>query len=91
MRKMGKNQSLKSHMKDITKEAKIMAKNPSIFRISMLDPEEQKGAIVGYSDSIKEKYRGIEIFAYNGNEKSIYDPENKRIKSRPMKPAIYIE
>lgn len=88
---MSKNPSMKSHMKKIAKEVKIMAKNPSIFRISMLDPEEQKSAVDGYNDFIKKKYQGTEIFTYIAEKKGVYDPENKIFKSKPMKSAIFIE
>ncbi|MBN2157534.1 MAG: leucine--tRNA ligase [Candidatus Lokiarchaeota archaeon] len=81
---------LQNVMKEVAQEVKFMQKSPNSFRIDMLSPNNQQKAIEGYIDILKKKYRTSIIIA-NAGRKDIYDPSNKRLKARPMKPAIYIE
>lgn len=86
-----KNPKLQKFMKEIAKEAQFIIKNPSVFKISILKPKEQKSSIVSYKKYLEMKYGDIEIVIHYSDEIGIYDPKNKRFNARPMKPAIYIE
>ncbi len=82
---------LQKIMKKVAKEAQFLVKNPLIFKISILPPNEQKSAILNYQDYFNMKYGNIEILIHFADEIDIYDPKNKRFNARPMKPVIYIE
>ena len=85
------NNELTNYMKEIANEAKLMLKDPTIFRIKMLGTENQKKAIEGYQEFISNKYGGSEILIHLADDKEIYDPQNKSQKARPMKPALLLE
>ncbi|MHA1399999.1 MAG: leucine--tRNA ligase [Candidatus Heimdallarchaeaceae archaeon] len=85
------NDELKQYMKEIADEAKLMMKDPTIFRIELLEPNEQKDAIEGYSKIISKKYPKAKIEIYVAEEEGIYDPQKKARKARPMKPALLLE
>ncbi|MHA1729422.1 MAG: hypothetical protein ACTSWY_11905 [Promethearchaeota archaeon] len=91
MKEVSANTELKRYINKITKEAKILMKNPKIYRISMLESKEQKESIIDFYEYIKKRYNGAEINIYLAEDKSIYDPEKRMGKARPMKPAILIE
>ncbi|MHA1451516.1 MAG: class I tRNA ligase family protein, partial [Promethearchaeota archaeon] len=82
--------TLKMFMKQVAQEAKNMMKNPTIFRIVMISPAEQKKAIKGFTEILKKRYN-TEVKVSISNEKDVYDPLNKRFKARPMKPALFLE
>jgi len=84
------HETLNKYMKNIAEEAKLMMKDPTIFRISMLSPEEQLDAIQGYMKIINQKYPEIIVETYISETKDIFDPQNKARKARPMKPAILL-
>jgi len=86
-----KEPDLQPYMKMVAKEAQVMVRNPSVFKISILSPIEQKLAIIIYEKYFAMKYENTEISIHFNNETNIYDPNNKRFYARPMKPAIYIE
>ncbi len=85
------NKELSNYMKEVANEAKLMLKDPTIFRIKMLNSEDQKKAIEGYLKFISKKYGGSEILIHLADDKEIYDPQNKASKARPMKPALLLE
>jgi leucyl-tRNA synthetase len=85
------NKELSNYMKEVANEAKLMLKDPTIFRIKMLNSEDQKKAIEGYLKFISNKYGGSEILIHLADDKEIYDPQNKASKARPMKPALLLE
>jgi len=86
-----RNSTLQKFMKEVAKEAQIIVKNPSVFKISILPPTEQKSAIISYEKYFKMKYGNIKISIHFADEIDIYDPKKKRFNARPMKPAIFIE
>ncbi len=81
---------LQKYMKFIPQEVKFMQKSPSSFRIEMLSPKNQLGAISGYMTILEKRYN-TKITVSIADQQDVYDPSNKRFKARPMKPAIYIE
>jgi leucyl-tRNA synthetase len=85
------HQSLSKYMKEIANEAKLMLKDPSIFRIKMLSPEDQEIAIDGYQKRISTTFGNAEVKSYIADKEGIYDPQNKAQKARPMKPALLLE
>ncbi len=90
--KLAKNDpELKDHMKDIANEVKGMMKDPTIFRIDILSPEQQKEAIDGYQAILRKQYPSAKFEIYIAETKGIYDPQNKAKKARPMKPALLLE
>ena len=84
------HETLNKYMKNIADEAKLMMKDPTIFRISMLTPDEQLNAIQGYIKIINKKYPEITVETYISDTKDVFDPQNKARKARPMKPAILL-
>ena len=82
---------LKPHMKKVAQEARFLLENPTAFRISMLEPDEQISSIKDYIEIIRSKFGQVDVSVYNSETPGIYDPARKTGKSRPMKPAIYIE
>ena len=91
MKKVNSVDGLKPHMKKIANEAKFFMSNPSAFRISMLGPDEQISAIKDFEGIIRIKFGNVAVQVYISETPDIFDPAQKAIKSRPMKPAIYIE
>ena len=85
------NPELQKFMKKVAKEAQIIVKNPSVFKISILPPDEQISAIISYKKYFNMKYGDIEILIHFADEIDVYDPKNKRFNARPMKPAIFME
>ncbi len=82
---------LSKFMKEIANEAKLMLRDPTIFRIEMLSAKNQEKAILGYKDFISSRYENAEILIHLSDSKDIYDPQNKSQKARPMKPALLLE
>ena len=85
------NKILNKHMNNIANEAKQMLKDPTIFRIEMLSPENQKKAIQGYKKYLSKRFNNSEILIQMADDKEIHDPQNKASKARPMKPALLLE
>ncbi len=85
------NNELSKYIKEIANEAKLMLKDPTIFRIKILSAKNQKNAIEGYKEFISDKYNNAEILIHMADEKEIYDPQKKAQKARPMKPALLLE
>lgn len=86
-----RDNELQKHMAAIANEAKQMMKDPSIFKIDMILPQKQKGAVEGYVNYISKRYDGAEIKIHMADDKEIYDPKKKANKARPMKPALLLE
>jgi hypothetical protein len=84
------NSELQKVMKFVAQEVKLMQKSPTSFRIEMLSPNDQVGAIKGFMDILEKRYK-TSIKVYRADDKNMYDPSNKRFKARPMKPAIWVE
>ena len=82
---------LSKYLKEIANEAKQMLKDPTIFRIEMLNAKNQEDAIRGYKEFISTRFENAEILIHLSDTKNIYDPQNKSQKSRPMKPALLLE
>ncbi|MFW9852425.1 MAG: leucine--tRNA ligase [Candidatus Thorarchaeota archaeon] len=82
---------LSNYMKEVANEAKMMLKDPTIFRIKMLRTDDQRKAIEGYAEFISKKYGDSEIIIHLADDTEIYDPQNKSQKARPMKPALLLE
>ena len=82
---------LNPQLKKIAQEAKFLSENPTAFRISMLEPHDQIVAVKEYREIIRSKFGVIDVSVFNSETPDIYDPSNRASKSRPMKPAIYIE
>jgi len=82
---------LNKYMKEIANEAKQMLKDPTIFRIEMLNAKNQEDAIRGYKEYISTRFEYAEILIHLSDSKDIYDPQNKSQKARPMKPALLLE
>ncbi|MHA1223220.1 MAG: hypothetical protein ACTSP3_08185 [Candidatus Heimdallarchaeaceae archaeon] len=91
MEKAKKDEELQKRMKEVANEAKLMMKDPTIFRIEMLTPEMQKSAILGYKKYIQDLFNGAKIYIHSEEDKEIYDPQKKLVKARPMKPALLLE
>ncbi|MHA1707663.1 MAG: leucine--tRNA ligase [Candidatus Heimdallarchaeaceae archaeon] len=91
MEKAKKDEELQKRMKEVANEAKLMMKDPTIFRIEMLTPEMQKSAILGYKKYIQDLFNGAKIYIHSEKDKEIYDPQKKLAKARPMKPALLLE
>ncbi len=91
MNAVKENSKLSKYMKDIANEAKLMTKDPTIFRIEMLSSKEQEEAIMGYKEFIIRTFDKAEVLIHLADEKDIYDPQNKAQKARPMKPALLLE
>ncbi len=85
------NSKLNKYINEIANEAKQMLKDPTIFRIEMLAPEDQKKAIQGYKEYISKRFNNAEILIQMADDKKIYDPQNKASKARPMKPALLLD
>ncbi|MHA1515284.1 MAG: class I tRNA ligase family protein [Candidatus Heimdallarchaeaceae archaeon] len=85
------NSKLNKYMKEIANDAKQMLKDPTIFRIKMLAPEDQKKAIQGYEEYISKRFNNAEIIIQIADDKEIHDPQSKANKARPMKPALLLE
>ncbi len=85
------NSKLNKYMNEIAHEAKQMLKEPTIFRIEMLAPEDQKKAIQGYEEYISKRFNNAEILIQIADDEEIHDPQNKANKARPMKPALLLE
>jgi len=51
---------------------------------------KEKNNYLEYSDFIKKRI-GLNLEIYSVNDKKIYDPERKSKKTKPDKPAIYLE
>jgi leucyl-tRNA synthetase len=83
--------NLSKHMKEISNEAKLMLKDPTIFRIEMLSSKEQEEAIMGYKEFIVRTFDNAEVLIHMADAKEIHDPQNKAQKARPMKPALLLE
>jgi hypothetical protein len=71
--------------------AKLMMKNPSIFRIEMISSSLQQRAVGEYKEFLSRIFDGAEIIIHIEDQKVSYDPQNKARKSRPMKPALLLE
>ncbi|VVB82879.1 Leucine--tRNA ligase [uncultured archaeon] len=72
---------------DINNILKIVGAKKKIFIYSLPHEKEiYKGAI----ETIKKK-TNLEVSVYAVNDKDKYDPENKSKKSKPNKPAVYLE
>jgi leucyl-tRNA synthetase len=84
------NPELQKVMKFIAQEVKTMQKSPTSFRIEMLSPKDQISAIVGFMNILEERYKTV-IKVFRADDKEVYDPSNKRFKTRPMKPGIWVE
>ncbi|MHA1954286.1 MAG: leucine--tRNA ligase, partial [Candidatus Heimdallarchaeaceae archaeon] len=82
---------LTKYMKEIANEAKQMLKDPTIFRIEILNAKNQENAIRGYKEYISTRFENAEILIHLSDSKDIYDPQNKSQKARPMKPALLLE
>ena len=82
---------LSEYMKEISNVAKQMMKDPSIFRIEMLNSKDQKKAILGYKEFLGRAFDNAEINIHMADDKEIYDPQRKAQKARPMKPALLLE
>jgi len=85
------NTKLSKYMKEIANEAKLMIKDPTIFRIEMLGAKDQEDAILGYKEFISSRFGDAEILIHLSDDKEIHDPQNKAQKARPMKPALLLE
>ena len=85
------NNKLNKYINEIATEAKQMLKDPTIFRIEMLSPEDQKKAIQGYEEYISKRFNNAEIIIQIADDEKIHDPQNKANKARPMKPALLLE
>ncbi len=73
---------------DINHVAKLVKKKVSKVFVYVLPKEKQD--YLGRTDLIKKKTNlKVEVFAVN--DKNKYDPENKSKKTKPGKPAIYLE
>lgn len=82
---------LSNYMKDVSDIAKLMMKNPSIFRIEMISSSLQKSAVEEYKEFLSRIFDGAEIIIHIEDQEVSYDPQNKARKSRPMKPALLLE
>ncbi len=82
---------LSNHMKDVSDIAKLMMKDPSIFRIEMISSSQQQRAVEEYKEFLNRTFKGAEIIIHTEDQKVSYDPQNKARKSRPMKPALLLE
>jgi len=86
-----KNAKLNKYISEIANEAKLMLKDPTIFRIEMLSAKYQESAIIGYKEFISARYEDAEILIHLSDSKDLFDPQNKSQKARPMKPALLLE
>jgi len=82
---------LSNHMKDVSDIAKLMMKNPSIFRIETISTPLQARAVEEYKEFLSRIFNGSEIIIHIEDKEVSYDPQNKARKSRPMKPALLLE
>jgi leucyl-tRNA synthetase len=72
---------------DINNILKIVGEKKKVFIYSLPNEKEiYKEAI----ETIKKK-TNLEVSVYAVNDKDKYDPENKSKKSKPKKPAVYLE
>ena len=73
----------------ISKDFPILEFDPTPKAI--IEPDEQVSSIEDYIEIIRSKFGQVDVSVYYSETQDIYDPARKASKSRPMKPAIYIE
>ncbi|UYP44835.1 Leucine--tRNA ligase [Candidatus Lokiarchaeum ossiferum] len=82
---------LRSHMKLIATEAKLIIKNPSILKMELLNNIQQITALKEHIPMFRSKYPEIIMEFIEADAQNIYDPKTRASKARPMKPALYME
>lgn len=75
-------------IKDINHIQGIVKTKSKLALVYVLPKERDN--YLEYSDFIK-KRTGLDLEIYSVNDKKIYDPESKSKKTKPDKPAIYLE
>ena len=83
--------NLQKNMKNVSIEAKLLIKSPSILKSSLLTVDQQQQALEEFQQFMKNKFKNAEIRIYVADKEGIYDPKSKAKNARPMKPALFLE
>ncbi len=75
---------------DINQVAKLIGKDKEIKKAFVYYIPNEKELYANASEQVKKK-TGLEVKFFVVNDKSKYDPQNKAGKTKPGKPAIYLE